>query len=76
MTVTATETDWLSPEMQMAAVASRQILKVTGSDEHRTHHPGDATQQCCPRRALGPARASCLFNWGVLNGDTPERRKT
>ena len=35
MTVTATETDWLSPEMQMAVVASRQILKVTGSDEHR-----------------------------------------
>ena len=28
MTVTATETDWLSPEMQIAAVAARQILKV------------------------------------------------
>ena len=35
MTVTVTETDWLSPEMQMAAVAARQILETPGSDEHR-----------------------------------------
>ena len=35
MTVTATETDWLSPELQMAAVAALQILKAPGSDEHR-----------------------------------------
>ena len=35
MTVTVTETDWLSPEMQMAAVAARQILETPGSGEHR-----------------------------------------
>ena len=84
MTVTATETDWLSPELQVAAPseAARHLLATpTAPAATSIQRIGiaSATPTSSWRRYLtmpsemysGTCMTSCLFNWGVLDGEHP-----